>query len=45
MPCGKEFLTINKKPHDEKQINRFCESVLKDKVFGFVQVDIEEPKN
>ena len=43
MPCGKETLVVNKKPFDQKRITKFSRHVLKGKVFGFVQVDIEVP--
>ena len=41
MPCG--TLVVNKKPYDQKQIAKFSKDVLKEKVFGFAQVDIEVP--
>ena len=43
MPCGKEALAMNRKPYDQKQIAKFSKNVLKRKVFGFAQVDIEVP--
>ena len=43
MPCGKDTLVVNKKLFDQKQIAKFSKDVLKGKVFGFVQVDIEVP--
>ena len=43
MPCGKDTLVINKKPFDQKRIAKFSKDVLKGKVFGFAQVDIEVP--
>ena len=43
MPCGKDMLVVNKKPFDQKRIAKFSEDVLKGKVFGFAQVDIEVP--
>ena len=43
MPCGKDTLVVNKKPFDQKRIAKFSKDVLKRKVFGFVQVDIEVP--
>ena len=41
MSCGKDTLDVNKKLFDQKQIAKFSEDVLKGKVFGFAQVDIE----
>ena len=41
MLCGKDRLLVNKKPFDQKRIVKFSKGVLKQKVFGFVQVDIE----
>ena len=43
MPCGKDTLVVNKKPFDQKRIAKFLKDVLKGKVFGFTQVDIEVP--
>ena len=43
MPCGKETLTVNRKPYDQKQIAKFSKDAFKGNVFGFVQVDIEVP--
>ena len=43
MPCGKETLAVNRKPYDQKRIAKFSKGVLKGKVFGFAQVDIEVP--
>ena len=43
MPCGKDALVVNKKPFDQKQIAKFLKDVLKGKVFGFAQVEIEVP--
>ena len=43
MPCGKDTLDVNKKPFDQKRIEKFSKDVLKGKVFGFAQVDIEIP--
>ena len=34
-------MVVNKKPYDQKRIAKFSRDVLKRKVFGFVQVDIE----
>ena len=45
MPCGKEALVVNRKPYDQKRIAKFSKNVLKRKVFGFAQVDIEVHKN
>ena len=42
--CGKDTLVVNKKPYDQKQIAKFLRDVLKGKVFGFAQVDIEVPE-
>ena len=43
MPCAKDMLAVNKKPYDQKRIAKFSKDVLKGKVFGFAQVDIEVP--
>ena len=43
MPCGKGTLVLNKKPFDQKRIAKFSKDVLKGKVYGFAQVDIEVP--
>ena len=43
MPCGKDTLVVNKKLFDQKQIAKFSKDVLKRKVFGFAQVNIEVP--
>ena len=43
MPCGKETLTVNRKPYDQKQIAKFSKDAFNGNVFGFVQVDIEVP--
>ena len=43
LPCGKDTLVVNKKPFDQKRIAKFSKDVLKGKVFGFAQVDIEVP--
>ena len=43
MPCGKDTPFVNKKPFDQKRIAKFSKDVLKGKVFGFAQVDIEVP--
>ena len=42
MPCGKDAPAVNEKPFDQKKFAKFSRDVLKGKVFGFVQVDIEE---
>ena len=44
MPVGKESLVVNRRPYEEKRIKKFCRSVLRGKVFGFAQVDIEVPE-
>ena len=41
MPCGKDTLDVNKKPFDQKRIEKFSEDALK--VYGFAQVDTEVP--
>ena len=41
MPCGKDTLVLNKKPFDQKGTAKLSKDVLKGKVFGFAQVDIE----
>ena len=41
MPCGKDTLVVKKKPFDQKRIAKLSKDVLKGKVFGFAQVDIE----
>ena len=43
MPCGKDVLAVNKKPLDQKKIAKFSKDVLKEKVFGFAQDDMEGP--
>ena len=43
MPCGKDSLVVNKKPFNQKRIAKFSKNVLKEKVFGFAQVDTEVP--
>ena len=42
-PRGKDTLAVNKKPFDQKRIAKFSKDILKGKVFGFAQVDIEIP--
>ena len=41
MPSDKDTLVVIKKPYDQKQMAEFSKDVLKVKVFGFAQVDIE----
>ena len=41
MSCGKDTMVMNKNLFDQKQIAKFSKDVLKDKVFGFAQVDVE----
>ena len=43
MPCGKDTLVENEKWFDQKRIAKSSKDVLKGKVFGFAQVDIELP--
>ena len=43
MPCSKDTLVVIKKSSDQKRIVKFSKDVLKGKVFGFAQVDIEVP--
>ena len=43
MSCGKDTLVVNKKPFDQKRIAKFSKDVLKGKVFGSAQIDIEVP--
>ena len=43
MTCGKDTMVVNKKPFDQKRIAKFSKSVLKGKVLGLTQVDIEVP--
>ena len=43
MPNGKDKQVVNKEPFDQKRIAKFSKDVLKGKVFGFAQVDIEVP--
>ena len=45
MPCGKDALVLNRRPYEEKRIKKFCRRVVKNKVFGFAQVDIEVPED
>ena len=41
MPRGKDTVVANKKPFYQNRIAKFSKDVLKEKVFGFTQVDIE----
>ena len=43
MTCGKDAMVVNKKPFDQKRIAKFSKGVLKGKVLGLAQVDIEVP--
>ena len=43
MPCGKETLVVNSKPFHQNRIAKFSKNVSEEKVFGFVQVQIEVP--
>ena len=43
MPCGKGALVVNTKLFDKKRIAKSSEDLLKGKVVGFAQVDIEVP--
>ena len=43
MPCGTETLIVNNKLFDQKRFPKFSKDDSKEKVFGFVQVDIEVP--
>ena len=43
MPCGQDTPILSKKPFDQKRTTKSSRNVLKGKVFGFVQVDIEVP--
>ena len=44
MPCGKEKLVVNERPTSINRIQKFVNDVLNDKVFGYVQVDINVPE-
>ena len=44
MPCGKEKLVVNERPTSINRIQKFVKDVLNDKVFGYVQVDINVPE-
>ena len=41
MPCGKEGYVEVKNPEDSSIIKDLCDKVMKDKLFGFLQVDIQ----
>ena len=41
--CGKDTLVVKKKLFNQKRTAKFSKEVLKGKVFGFAQVDIELP--
>ena len=41
--CGKDTLVVKKKSFNQKRTAKFSKEVLKGKVFGFAQVDIELP--
>ena len=43
MPCRKDTLVVNEKLFEQNRIAIFSKDVLKGKVFGFAQVDIEIP--
>ena len=43
MPCGEDTLVVSKKSFDEKRIAKFSQDVLKGKIFGFAQVDMNVP--
>ena len=43
MLCSKDRLVVNKKPFHKIRIVKFSKDVLKGKVIGFAQVDIEVP--
>ena len=43
MHCDQDTLVVNKKPFGQKRIVKFSKDVLRGKVFGFAQVDIEVP--
>ena len=40
MPCGKEQYTEVEDPSDIAFVNKVCEDILSDQLFGFCQVDI-----
>ena len=44
MPCVKEKLVVNERPTYINRIQKFVKDVLNDKVFGYVQVDINVPE-
>ena len=41
MRCGKDTLVVNKKLFDQKRVAKFSKDILKMKIFGFAQVNIE----
>ena len=43
MPCVKDTLFVNKNLFGQKRIAKFSRNVLKGKVLGFAQADIEVP--
>ena len=43
MSCGKDTLIVNKRSLYQKRIANYSRDVLKGKVLGFAQVDIEVP--
>ena len=45
MLCGKEEYVEIKKPNDPELINKLCKDILEDKLFGFLQVDIQVSDN
>ena len=45
MPCGRDTLAVSKTPFEQKRIVKFSRAVLRGKVFGLVQVDIEVPND
>ena len=40
MPCGKEQHVEVENPQDSSVIRYLCDKVMKDELFGFLQVDI-----
>ena len=43
MPFGKEEYVEVKNPQDDNVIKDLCDKVMKDELFGFLQVDIDAP--
>ena len=43
MPCGKEEYVEVDNPQDPRVLKDICDKVMKDKLFGFLQVDIQVP--